>query len=111
MPWTHYLNHHLHTRACARVHTHTHTHIYIYIYGIGERLVELNPVKMNSIKLTNNNTRWNEVRHGRKKLSKLEVVKRALNIHGEFHYDQAIMQPTSAGEDTKSKPPDGSNIR
>ena len=95
----------VHTRA------RTHTHIYIYIYGIGERLVELNPVKMNSIKLTNNNTRWNEVRHGRKKLSKLEVVKRALNIHGEFHYDQAIMQPTSTGEDTKSKPPDGSNIR
>ena len=94
-----------HTRVRARTHTHT------YIYGIGERLVELNPLKMNSIKLTNNNTRWNEVRHGRKKLSKLEVVKRALNIHGEFHYDQAIMQPTSAGEDTKSKPPDGSNIR
>ena len=39
-------------------------YIYIYIFGIGERLlpVELNPVKMNSIKLTNNNTRWNEVR-------------------------------------------------
>ena len=36
----------------------------IYIFGIGERLlpVELNPVKMNSIKLTNNNPRWNEVK-------------------------------------------------
>ena len=49
-------------------------------------------MRMNSIKLTNNNTRWNEVRHGCKKLSKLEVVKRALNILGGGNVQNSTMR-------------------